>query len=905
MDMKTPHVTHQQASGLLHNKFVVVLGSSFQRGVYKDLVLLLQKDNYLSLSQLKNKGEEQFEKDELLEGGRKGQLSNGTQYKEVREYTSDHHLVRFYFITRVYSEYVQRILEDFKNGLKPDLVIVNSCVWDVSRYGRQWEPDYLENLNTFFGKLRTILPDEALIIWNLTMPLGKTIIGGFLVPEIAEFGPSLRFDIIEANYCSTTLASVYGLDVLDLHFQFRFSLQHRMKDGVHWNAVAHRRITCLLLAHVANAWGVELPPSQPPKGLNQRFSSEDVATKAMYQQPRKGQRPVTSWRPKEWKVNYPQPATSWKTPHFYGVTRWRLQERWADCYPLPDNPLKVPHCYGGLNRSFSKQDPATKEMYQQPRNGQNSVTRWRLQERRADCYPLLESPTKAVHCYGGLNQHFSDQYPATMEMYQQPRNAHNSGNDPRMRITRWRLQEKRGDHYLPHNTLMKNPSCYGEPTGFDRYENRLNYQCTYQEPHFREPHFVTRDFSRGYTAPQLAGQSCTTRTKVTRWSFQERRDDHYLPPVTPTKPSHCCRVRHVSLVSSNWQDPATNDVYQQPRNAQNSVTSLRPQKRRADCYMMSTPHPKAPRCYGGAGVKQSFAEQDLATSVMYQQPRNTQDSVTRSSLQERRDDFYLPPATPTKPSRCYGGLNRSFNKQDSAINEVYQQPRNSQNSVTSLRPQKRRADCYMMSTPHLKAPRCYGGAVRHVSLVSSNWQDPATNDLYQQPRNAQNSGVNQSFGEQDLATSVMYQQPRNTQDSVTRSSLQERRDDFYLPPATPTKPSRCYRVLNQSFSREDPATRWISRESRKEQCSEPTGFNRCENRLNYQCTYQEPHFREPHFVTRDFSRGYTAPQLAGQSYCTTRTKDPGFSLGNYQHHSPNDNYVMRNKYSGRAQYRPY
>ena len=85
-------------------------------------------------------------------------------------------------------------------------------------------------------------------------------------PQIAELGPSLRFDIIEANYCSSTLANVYGLDVLDLHFQFRFSLQHRMRDGVHWNAVAHRRMTCLLLAHIANAWGVELPASQPPTG---------------------------------------------------------------------------------------------------------------------------------------------------------------------------------------------------------------------------------------------------------------------------------------------------------------------------------------------------------------------------------------------------------------------------------------------------------------------------------------------------------------------------------------------------------------------------------------------------------------------------------------------------------------
>jgi len=72
-------------------------------------------------------------------------------------------------------------------------------------------------------------------------------------------GPSLRFDVIEANYFGATLANSFGFDVLDLHFQFRFSLQHRMTDGVHWNAIAHRKITCLLLEHVAQAWGVELP----------------------------------------------------------------------------------------------------------------------------------------------------------------------------------------------------------------------------------------------------------------------------------------------------------------------------------------------------------------------------------------------------------------------------------------------------------------------------------------------------------------------------------------------------------------------------------------------------------------------------------------------------------------------
>uniref|UniRef100_A0A4W5N4Y0 Family with sequence similarity 113 n=1 Tax=Hucho hucho TaxID=62062 RepID=A0A4W5N4Y0_9TELE len=251
-------VSQQQASQLLHNKFVVVLGDSIQRAVYKDIVLLLQKDKYLSLAQLKTKGEMSFEQDILVEGGRLGQMTNGTEYREVRQFRSDHHLVRFYFLTRIYSRYMQSILRDFENGLKPDVVIVNSCVWDVSRYNPKWHVEYQENLHKFFEKMISILPPECLVMWNMTMPLGKRIVGGFLAPEIEQRGPTLCYDVIQANFYSSKMADAYGLDVLDLHFQFRFSLEHRMKDGVHWNSLAHRRITTLMLQHAAEAWGVVL-----------------------------------------------------------------------------------------------------------------------------------------------------------------------------------------------------------------------------------------------------------------------------------------------------------------------------------------------------------------------------------------------------------------------------------------------------------------------------------------------------------------------------------------------------------------------------------------------------------------------------------------------------------------------
>lgn len=253
-------VTQRQARQLLHNKFVVVLGGSVQRSMYKDLVLLLQKDKYLTSAQLKTKGEVCFEDDCLVEGGTLGPMTNGTEYREVRQYRSDHHLVRFYFLTRIYSPYMESILSDLRHGLKPDVILVSSCIWDVSRYGPSWTRSYRENLQRFFEQIKSAVPAECLILWNLAMPLGPEPVGGFLLPEMAYMGPTLRYDVIDANFYSGTLADAYGLDVLDLHFLFRLSLKNRAKDGIHWDAEAHRRITSLFLHHTATAWGVALEP---------------------------------------------------------------------------------------------------------------------------------------------------------------------------------------------------------------------------------------------------------------------------------------------------------------------------------------------------------------------------------------------------------------------------------------------------------------------------------------------------------------------------------------------------------------------------------------------------------------------------------------------------------------------
>nr|XP_022328234.1 PC-esterase domain-containing protein 1A-like [Crassostrea virginica] len=204
---------------LLHNKFVVIIGDSIQRAIYKDMVMLLQRNLYLKDRHLRNKGEMSFERDELIEGGRKGKMTNGVNYKEIRQYHRENHLLRFYFVTRCYNTYVESILSDLCQDPKPDIIIMNSCLWDISRYGKNGVDEYKQNLVHLFDRFKQSLSPDCLVIWNATLPISKNIRGGFLIPE----------------------------------------LHRRAADGVHWDQTAHRRITNLLLCHISEAWQEKLP----------------------------------------------------------------------------------------------------------------------------------------------------------------------------------------------------------------------------------------------------------------------------------------------------------------------------------------------------------------------------------------------------------------------------------------------------------------------------------------------------------------------------------------------------------------------------------------------------------------------------------------------------------------------
>lgn len=257
--------TSEDAQKLLHNKFVVVLGDSIQRSVYKDLVKMLQHDSYLTQAQLKRKGEMTFEMDTLVEGGMLNEMHNGVDYREVRQYRTGHHLVRFYFLTRAYSTYLESILADFEAGPQPDVLIINSCFWDLTRYNSAQMEDYKSNLQKLFVRLSETLNLECLILWSMAMPVGYK---DGDIPKIMKH--NLRWDVVEGNFYSATLANLYNIDVLDMHHYFRLDLQRRCRDAIHWDQLAHRKYTQLLLAHIAQEWGVEAPQKKYIPGCREK-----------------------------------------------------------------------------------------------------------------------------------------------------------------------------------------------------------------------------------------------------------------------------------------------------------------------------------------------------------------------------------------------------------------------------------------------------------------------------------------------------------------------------------------------------------------------------------------------------------------------------------------------------------
>ena len=89
----------------------------------------------MNLIHLFLQGEDSCLKDKLLDGGMRGNDKKGIGYREVRQYHTDFYFLQFVFMTRCYNTYVESVISKFESAeQKPDVIIVNSCLWDITRY---------------------------------------------------------------------------------------------------------------------------------------------------------------------------------------------------------------------------------------------------------------------------------------------------------------------------------------------------------------------------------------------------------------------------------------------------------------------------------------------------------------------------------------------------------------------------------------------------------------------------------------------------------------------------------------------------------------------------------------------------------------------------------------------------
>ena len=195
-----------------------------------------------------------FMNDELLEGGVKGEMVNSIHYREVRKYLFDSETkVLYFFVTKCYDEYVTMVLSKLRS---PDVIIMNSCLWDVHRYGDKGTADYEINMNKLLDCIENTHPN-VVFIWATTPPVHIKSKGGFLQMPGVDL-----VKINEVKRCNNVARKLIydrGMKLVDFDHVFNYFVRHRAGDGVHWNEKAHRRMSNHLLEVIARAWGRPVP----------------------------------------------------------------------------------------------------------------------------------------------------------------------------------------------------------------------------------------------------------------------------------------------------------------------------------------------------------------------------------------------------------------------------------------------------------------------------------------------------------------------------------------------------------------------------------------------------------------------------------------------------------------------
>jgi hypothetical protein len=252
------------------------MGDSIMRNLYKDFVwLTADKTNGVLIPQrhMQAKGEETFMGDTVITKSEEN--LKGREYEEERDWYSgpeDDIQYTFMFITKCFSPKLEESIRGWKDkyGSYPDFILINSCLWDINRWGPRGIEEFKENVPKLMQLFKSLLPDYTQLIWMTTPPISVEVRGGFMIEQLEFTKHSMRFNVMESNVYAANVVASYGYDVVDMHYYLLKQINRRCPDGIHWNPDAVRLQLNIVMTHICLArdmpltdrWKVGLKPDE-------------------------------------------------------------------------------------------------------------------------------------------------------------------------------------------------------------------------------------------------------------------------------------------------------------------------------------------------------------------------------------------------------------------------------------------------------------------------------------------------------------------------------------------------------------------------------------------------------------------------------------------------------------------
>ncbi|PAV64271.1 hypothetical protein WR25_25354 isoform B [Diploscapter pachys] len=281
---------------LLHNVHVLMVGDSIMRGLYKDLLTIHNTDFFTPEKTLGEKVEDSHMGDRQIDVL---MLSSDRLFNQAREYCVEDCLIQFIFTTRcirtdLTSKMMDFLLKSPENGDYPDVIVMNSALWDLTRYKdyhfatlnemtieKSIHEEYIDRLSMFLRRLRLLRPITKFLWINFPWPQIPQKDRGFLAKADVQ-GDKKYYSclVMEGQFRAAQVVRNAGYDVLDLGFYLRnHALQvFRKPDGVHWDRVGTRVMTQLLLGHLAKMFNVDVKPepdiSRKIHGMTTKFTHD-------------------------------------------------------------------------------------------------------------------------------------------------------------------------------------------------------------------------------------------------------------------------------------------------------------------------------------------------------------------------------------------------------------------------------------------------------------------------------------------------------------------------------------------------------------------------------------------------------------------------------------------------------